>query len=122
VTLRRFRTRLWKRRGGTRQPVALLYHRVADLRADPHLLGISQKHFHDHLEVIRSDAKPRSLIEVVDALNRGCDVDPATVVLTFDDGYADNLYNAKAGLEQHAIPATFFVTTAYVGSGREFRW
>jgi peptidoglycan/xylan/chitin deacetylase (PgdA/CDA1 family) len=44
------------------------------------------------------------------------------VVVTFDDGYADNLLNAKPLLEKFDLPATVFITTGYVGRNREFWW
>ena len=44
------------------------------------------------------------------------------MVITFDDGYRDNLLVAKPLLEQHGLPATVFVTTGYVGPGRDFWW
>jgi peptidoglycan/xylan/chitin deacetylase (PgdA/CDA1 family) len=44
------------------------------------------------------------------------------VVVTFDDGYADNLYTAKPLLERFEVPATIFVTTGYIGRDREFWW
>jgi peptidoglycan/xylan/chitin deacetylase (PgdA/CDA1 family) len=44
------------------------------------------------------------------------------IVVTFDDGYADNLSNATPLLERFHIPATVFVTSGYVGSRREFWW
>ena len=44
------------------------------------------------------------------------------VAVTFDDGYADNLYEAKPLLERYGIAATVFITTGYVGYEREFWW
>jgi peptidoglycan/xylan/chitin deacetylase (PgdA/CDA1 family) len=44
------------------------------------------------------------------------------VVVTFDDGYFDNLSHAKPLLEHYDIPATVFVTTGYLGQPREFWW
>jgi peptidoglycan/xylan/chitin deacetylase (PgdA/CDA1 family) len=42
------------------------------------------------------------------------------VVVTFDDGYRDNLHVAKPLLERYEVPATVFVASGYLG--REFWW
>jgi peptidoglycan/xylan/chitin deacetylase (PgdA/CDA1 family) len=47
---------------------------------------------------------------------------PRSVVVTFDDGYADNLHNAKPFLERYDIPATIFLATGYIGHEREGWW
>ena len=44
------------------------------------------------------------------------------MALTFDDGYADNLINAKPLLERYGIPATVFVASGYVGAKDPFWW
>ncbi|CAA9203685.1 hypothetical protein FLA105534_04865 [Flavobacterium bizetiae] len=44
------------------------------------------------------------------------------VVITFDDGYADNILNALPLLEKHEIPATIFVTTLNINKENEFWW
>jgi peptidoglycan/xylan/chitin deacetylase (PgdA/CDA1 family) len=44
------------------------------------------------------------------------------VAITFDDGYADNLYQARPLLERYDTPATFLLTTGYTGGKREFWW
>ncbi len=38
--------------------------------------------------------------------------------ISFDDGYADNLRNALPVLLHHRVPATFFVSTAFLDGGR----
>ncbi|MCK4500130.1 polysaccharide deacetylase family protein [Candidatus Babeliales bacterium] len=43
-------------------------------------------------------------------------------MITFDDGYADNLYNAKPLLERYKIPATVFVTSGHIDTQDEFWW
>ncbi|MEO8370912.1 MAG: polysaccharide deacetylase family protein [Candidatus Solibacter sp.] len=53
-------------------------------------------------------------------LNR--ELQPGSVAITFDDGYASNLLTAKPLLLHHGIPATVFVTTGFLGSGRELWW
>lgn len=44
------------------------------------------------------------------------------IVITFDDGYADNFINALPLLEKYQIPATIFVTTLNINSNEEFWW
>ena len=45
-----------------------------------------------------------------------------SVVVTFDDGYADNFHAAREVLEANDIPATVFVTSGMVDSQKEFWW
>jgi peptidoglycan/xylan/chitin deacetylase (PgdA/CDA1 family) len=98
-----------------------MYHRVADLPADPQRLAVTPRHFAEHLEVVRSRYRPLRLAELAMALERG-QVPRRAVVLTMDDGYADNLLVARPLLESHGLPATVFVASGYVGSGRRFWW
>ena len=60
------------------------------------------------------------LRDLVRLIRTGIPAPRRAVVVTFDDGYADNLYQAKPLLEQHEIPATVFVTTIYTETQREF--
>ena len=45
----------------------------------------------------------------------------AEIVVTFDDGYADNLWNAKPLLNM-LIPATMFVLSGYLVNRRSYWW
>lgn len=99
--------------------VILLYHRIADLHPDPQLLCVTPEHFTQQMEYLRQHYQPISLQVLRQALVSG-DLPRKAVVITFDDGYADNLWNARPILERYDIPATVFVTSGYVECSREF--
>jgi peptidoglycan/xylan/chitin deacetylase (PgdA/CDA1 family) len=101
--------------------IILLYHRVARLSLDPQLLSVTPEHFGEHLDIMRNFATPLTLRQLVEGLNIGR-IPRRAVVLTFDDGYADNLRAAKPLLAKKGVPATVFVTAGYVGKEREFWW
>jgi peptidoglycan/xylan/chitin deacetylase (PgdA/CDA1 family) len=61
------------------------------------------------------------LQQLVTALQDG-NLPRRPLVITFDDGYADNLLNAKPVLERYDVPATVFLATGYLGHNREFWW
>lgn len=101
--------------------IILMYHRVAEVELDPWLLCVTPEHFSEQLEVLRECAHPLSLRQFIKAHQTGT-VPPRAVVVTFDDGYADNLYHAKPLLERYNIPATVFVSTGYIEQADEFWW
>jgi peptidoglycan/xylan/chitin deacetylase (PgdA/CDA1 family) len=99
----------------------LMYHRVAELGCDPWDLAVTPEHFRQHLEVLRKHGRLMRNDQLAASLERGKLPDRA-VVLTFDDGYADNLLAAKPLLEKYDVPATVFIATGYVGGPSEFWW
>jgi peptidoglycan/xylan/chitin deacetylase (PgdA/CDA1 family) len=112
----------WIRNRVASRALILLYHRIVELPCgDPYLLCVSPQNFAEHLEVLRTSWRPLRVPQLVRALRAGNLPDRA-VVLTFDDGYADNLYNAKPLLERYDIPATTLIATGYIGCQREFWW
>ncbi len=112
---RRFRNRF--------RPTALvlLYHRIIDLPSDPQLLCVTKKHFAEHLEVLKKRANVISLKHLNQNLHNQ-NLIGRSVVVTFDDGYADNFHNAKPLLEQFDIPATVFVASGYLENQSGFWW
>ena len=83
--------------------VLLAYHRVAEYSSDPWGICVTPRHFQEHLEVLRDYGCIMRLEDVVGALRKGT-LPHRAVGITFDDGYADNLYNAKPLLER-PLPA-----------------
>lgn len=100
----------------------LLYHRVAGPGEDPQLLRVRPQRFAEHLELLADQYHPLSLAELGSRLAGGKPLPPRSVVLTFDDGYADNLLEATPLLERSGVPATCFVVAGQVGTTREFWW
>ncbi len=112
---RRLRNRISPR------PIILVYHRVTRLATDPQDLAVSPAHFAEHLEVLGKHARVMSLAELVGKLEHN-KLPRRGVVITFDDGYADNLHEAKPLLVKHEAPATVFVATGHIGRDQEFFW
>jgi peptidoglycan/xylan/chitin deacetylase (PgdA/CDA1 family) len=96
--------------------LVLIYHRVAALESDPQMLAVSPDNFRAQLRYLKDNFP---LVRFEDDWSKL--TEPA-VAVTFDDGYADNALAALPALEQAGVPATFFVSTGAIGSGREFWW
>ena len=109
----------WLRSRFANGVLTLGYHRIAQVARDPYSTCVAPQHFEQHLAVLRQRACPISLGELVSGLERG-KLPRRAVVLTFDDGYAETLSQAKPLLKHYQVPATVFVTTGYLG--REFWW
>lgn len=101
--------------------VVLMYHRVDVVEHDTWGLVVNPRRFEEQLASIRRLYRPLRLVDLAESVSSGR-VPRKGVVLTFDDGYRDNLLVAKPLLERYEIPATVFVTTGYVDSGRDFWW
>jgi peptidoglycan/xylan/chitin deacetylase (PgdA/CDA1 family) len=99
--------------------IILGYHRIAEVQHDPYSLCVSPRNFEEHLKILKNLTNPISLQELVHTLKNG-NLLSRSVVVTFDDGYADNLNHAKPLLESYHIPATVFVVTGNIG--RVFWW
>jgi peptidoglycan/xylan/chitin deacetylase (PgdA/CDA1 family) len=78
---------------------------------EPALLDECLRFFKRHYNVV-------TLRAVIDALDGGPALPPRSLLLTFDDGYADNEEYALPLLHRHAFPAVVFVTSDVVGRHR----
>jgi peptidoglycan/xylan/chitin deacetylase (PgdA/CDA1 family) len=80
----------------------LLYHRVTALEHDPQQLAVDPAHFDEQLRVLAETCTPVALADVPRLL-RAARLPKHPVAVTFDDGYRDNLHEAKPLLERHGV-------------------
>ncbi|MBB3228582.1 peptidoglycan/xylan/chitin deacetylase (PgdA/CDA1 family) [Luteibacter sp. Sphag1AF] len=104
----------------------LAYHRIMDY-PDPdtydfdlELISTSPERFHDQMSLLRRRFRPMRLTDVAEALDAGEALPPDAVAVTFDDGYDDNYRVAFPILRDLGIPATFFVSTGHIDTGKPF--
>lgn len=118
--LQRARTTRDRLRGGA--CAVLLYHRVVDIPTDPQLLAVRPAHFDAHMALLKERYHVLSVEEFDHHLLGRIRFPKRAVLLTFDDGYADNHLHARPLLEKHGYQALFYIASGYIGSGREFWW
>jgi len=111
----------WVKRFATARALILMYHRVAEPERDPWGLAVSPQRFEEQMAILKKYAQPMRLGELIQQLRSGRCPERA-VAVTFDDGYADNLYQAKPVLDRYQIPATVFIATDYIRQERPFWW
>ena len=116
--LRRIGNRL---RPARPQPLILMYHRVAAPVVDPWGLAVHPDRFAAHMEVLREQRTPLGMSEIVRRLQDGT-LPGNAVGVTFDDGYVDNVSDARPRLAAAGVPATIFLVADALGQPREFWW
>lgn len=101
--------------------LVLIYHRVINLSNDPQELSVSLENFEKQMILLKSKYKIKPLQTLISDLKMK-KLTNKTISITFDDGYSDNYLYALPILEKLQIPATFFVSTNYIGKNDEYWW
>lgn len=125
------------RAGGIRQrlrrllappTIVLAYHRVVpEVGRDVNQLAVSSANFAAQLRWLRDFAHPVSAEQFVARVDTrawpelAVDARPR-VLITFDDGYADNVQFAMPELNRLGLHALLFVTTAAAGTAAPYWW
>lgn len=104
--------------------IILMYHSVADDQLckfiDP-ANHVPTDIFSRQMEFLSQHRKAVSLGELVTILQQGKTPPAGLVVISFDDGYLDNLTIAAPILDRYELPATLFLPTSYIDRG-ETQW
>ena len=105
--------------------LVLMYHRI--LKADEyastcshHSICVTTKSFENQIQLLKSRFRVLSLQEFLWHLERQQPFADRSVLITFDDGWQDNYRNALPILIKEKIPATIFLTTAFIGQNKRF--
>ncbi len=98
--------------------IILGYHRITD-DEDPYNICVSPDNFREQLAIIRKFTQP-ILLQDLPALFADGHPTKNRIVITFDDGYQDNLTAAAPLLREWEMPATVFITNGNLG--QPFWW
>jgi peptidoglycan/xylan/chitin deacetylase (PgdA/CDA1 family) len=100
--------------------VALMYHSVSSEKdrnwIDPDN-DMPIELFEEQMHFLHKNCNVVSLDHLQDLLVNHEPIEPRTVLITFDDGYRNNLINAAPILKKYDLPATIYLATAYIDSG-----
>jgi len=105
----------------------LTYHRVVDIHPpdylfDEEVVSASVEMFDRQIAFIKQNFNCLTFANLKNALDKNASLPGHPLIVTFDDGYADNFHNAFPILKRHGVPATFFVSTDYMGTKNQFWW
>jgi peptidoglycan/xylan/chitin deacetylase (PgdA/CDA1 family) len=105
----------------------LAYHRVTEsgtdgpggLRAN---VSATPQAFDEQLAWCAAHFDPIGIGDLIAWLRGAASLPPRPLLITFDDGYRDNLDQAWPALRRHGMPALLFVATDCIDGVRPFDW
>jgi peptidoglycan/xylan/chitin deacetylase (PgdA/CDA1 family) len=103
--------------------IMVVYHSINEYREDririPNIVTPSA--FEAQIQSMASTACFITLQQYLDHMREGRPLSKTSIIVTFDDGYKDNLTIASPILRKYGVPATFFISTGYMGR-EEMKW
>jgi peptidoglycan/xylan/chitin deacetylase (PgdA/CDA1 family) len=101
--------------------IILMYHRILPddiCSKESASLAVSTTQFNEQMKFISSNFRCLHINELEAALKKN----EFFVVVTFDDGYRDNLEHALPILNKYGVPATVYITTRFINEDRKMWW
>jgi peptidoglycan/xylan/chitin deacetylase (PgdA/CDA1 family) len=96
-----------------------MYHGVAEDPVDA-WTQLARARFEEQMEFVARHFRVVPLDEVVDRLRDGRQPEPGSLVITFDDGFRNNLTHASPVLAARRLPAIIYLTTSLVDGDPRF--
>jgi len=106
--------------------IILTYHsvlpRASDIDSGEARNVVDEEMFAWQMRYLARHFRCLRLEDAVELLRSGRPLPRYSVVVTFDDGFRNNLRYAFPILRRSGVPATIFVTTGHIGRGTELLW
>ena len=112
---------------GSDRLTVLAYHRITD-HTDPAFstyagnVSAGLEEFARQMDWVSARFQPVGIDDVAAAVEGRASLPKRPLLVTFDDGYADNHESALPILRERGIPAALFLTTDVVGTRTGFWW
>lgn len=89
-----------------------MYHYVRDLKHSRYtkIKGLEKELFREQLTFFRQNFNVVTMEQVIDAVERKIELPERALLLTFDDGYADNYTVVLPMLEEFGMQGSFFIS------------
>jgi peptidoglycan/xylan/chitin deacetylase (PgdA/CDA1 family) len=103
------------------QPIpVLLYHSISEQPSEAIArFAVTPAVFSRHLDLIEAGHQTLTVSDLAARLLRGEPLPRAPIVITFDDGFSDNIEVAAPMLAARRLTATIYLTTSYLSNSRE---
>lgn len=110
---------------GRNRLTVLAYHRIRNPAGFPFfapVISATPSGFRRQMDIVADKFNPISLADLHSWLDGKSQLPPRAALITFDDGYRDNLEFALPILQERGLPAVVFLATDYIDRDRPFFW
>lgn len=112
--------------GRSARITVLAYHRIYEIgnenefAYDLELVSATPGDFSWQMEFVRRYFDVITFEQLIESLERASPLPARALIITFDDGHRDNYEHAFPVLRRLGLPATIFLSTAYIGGQNTF--
>ncbi|MCG2711694.1 MAG: polysaccharide deacetylase family protein [Candidatus Omnitrophica bacterium] len=99
----------------------LMYHKITEPGGESNIYSVNKEQFKAQMRWLKGNNFYCVTTKEITGIKEKARDERAAMV-TFDDGYADNYFNAMPILQEFGIKATFFLTTGWIGREAMMTW